>query len=69
MESTGLSRRDAVRLTEVGEATVRTDLLGAWEIFIDGMGVSAHVWFIPPAYVDSTRTPRLGGRARFDVAA
>lgn len=40
-----------------------------WEIRIDGTGVSAHVWFIPPAYVDPARTPRLGGRARFDIAA
>lgn len=24
------------------------------------------VWFIPPAHVDPSRTPRLGGRARFD---
>ena len=27
------------------------------------------VWFIPPAFIDPTRTPRLGGRARFDFAA
>lgn len=40
-----------------------------WEIRIDGVGVAARVWFIPPSYVDSARTPRLGGRARFDVAA
>ncbi|WP_258132479.1 HNH endonuclease signature motif containing protein [Microbacterium sp. MYb72] len=40
-----------------------------WEIRIDGAGVSARVWFIPPAYVDASRTPRLGGRARFDIAA
>ncbi|MFS6530391.1 DUF222 domain-containing protein [Microbacterium aurugineum] len=40
-----------------------------WEIRIDG-GVSVgRVWFIPPGYVDPERTPRLGGRARFDVAA
>lgn len=40
-----------------------------WEIRIDGAGVNARVWFIPPAYVDAARTPRLGGRARFDIAA
>lgn len=40
-----------------------------WEIRIDGVGVAARVWFIPPGYVDGARTPRLGGRARFDVAA
>jgi len=40
-----------------------------WEIEVDGVGVSARVWFIPPPYVDPARTPRLGGRARFDIAA
>ncbi|MEW1962978.1 DUF222 domain-containing protein [Microbacterium sp. NPDC077644] len=40
-----------------------------WEIEIDGIGVGAKVWFIPPPYVDPARTPRLGGRARFDLVA
>jgi 5-methylcytosine-specific restriction protein A len=40
-----------------------------WEIRIDGIGISARVWFIPPPHVDPTRTPRLGGRARYDFAA
>jgi hypothetical protein len=40
-----------------------------WEIRIDGIGVSAKVWFIPPPHVDAARTPRLGGRARYDYAA
>ncbi|WP_194421215.1 HNH endonuclease signature motif containing protein [Microbacterium abyssi] len=40
-----------------------------WDIHIDGTGVNARVWFIPPAHVDPARMPRLGGRARFDVAA
>jgi 5-methylcytosine-specific restriction protein A len=40
-----------------------------WEVRIDGGGTNARVWFIPPAYVDPARTPRLGGRARFDIAA
>ncbi|KDA04732.1 hypothetical protein DC31_05415 [Microbacterium sp. CH12i] len=40
-----------------------------WEIRIDGTGTAARVWFIPPPYVDPTRRPRLGGRARFDIAA
>ncbi|MCK3770678.1 HNH endonuclease [Microbacterium aerolatum] len=40
-----------------------------WEIEIDGAGTSARVWFIPPPFVDPTRAPRLGGRARFDIAA
>lgn len=40
-----------------------------WDIDIDGVGVDARVWFIPPPYVDPDRTPRLGGRARFDGGA
>ncbi len=40
-----------------------------WEIRIDGIGIRAKVWFIPPPHVDPARTPRLGGRARYDYAA
>ncbi|PCE16185.1 hypothetical protein AUC47_09575 [Microbacterium sp. SZ1] len=40
-----------------------------WDIRIDGAGTTARVWLIPPATVDPTRTPRLGGRARYDIAA
>ncbi|WP_082297726.1 HNH endonuclease [Microbacterium sp. GCS4] len=40
-----------------------------WEIRIEGRGVAARVWLIPPASVDPARTPRLGGRARYDIAA
>lgn len=40
-----------------------------WEIVIEGSGVSGRPWFIPPRAVDPDRTPRLGGRARFDIAA
>jgi hypothetical protein len=40
-----------------------------WDIRIEGTGVRARVWFIPPVSVDRTRTPRLGGRARYDFAA
>jgi hypothetical protein len=40
-----------------------------WEIRIDGVGVTAKVWFIPPPWLDPDRVPRLGGRARFDLAA
>ncbi|GGM37322.1 HNH endonuclease [Microbacterium saperdae] len=40
-----------------------------WEIRIEGAGVAARVWFVPPGYIDVSRTPRLGGRARFDIAA
>jgi hypothetical protein len=40
-----------------------------WEIRIDGRGIDAEVWFIPPAHVDPSRSPRLGGRRRFAFAA
>lgn len=40
-----------------------------WEIRVDGVGTAARVWFIPPRFVDLARTPRLGGRARFDFMA
>lgn len=40
-----------------------------WDIRIDGTGITARVWFIPPAHVDPCRAPRLGGRARYDYAA
>ena len=40
-----------------------------WDIRIEGTGVEARVWLIPPAYVDPARTPRPGGRARYDLAA
>lgn len=40
-----------------------------WEIRIEGIGVAARVWLIPPPHVDPARTPRLGGRARYDIAA
>jgi hypothetical protein len=40
-----------------------------WEIRIEGTGTRARVWFIPPPHVDPARTPRLGGRARYDFAA
>jgi len=40
-----------------------------WTIEITGKGVQAQVWFTPPAHVDATRTPRLGGRARRDYLA
>ncbi len=39
-----------------------------WEIDIRGVGTHARVWLTPPAHVDPTRTPRLGGRARYDFA-
>ena len=38
-----------------------------WDIRIDGVGVRAKVWFLPPASTDPLRTPRLGGRARTEM--
>jgi hypothetical protein len=40
-----------------------------WEIRIEGRGFAARVWLIPPPNVDPHRRPRLGGRARYDIAA
>ena len=40
-----------------------------WEISIEGAGTNGRVWFVPPLSVDPARTPRLGGRARYDVVA
>lgn len=40
-----------------------------WEIRIDGTGTRAQVWFVPPPHVDPCRTPRRGGRERFDYLA
>ncbi|WEF20982.1 HNH endonuclease [Microbacterium maritypicum] len=40
-----------------------------WEIRIEGCGFAAQVWLIPPPNVDPERRPRLGGRARYDIAA
>ncbi|MFE6734885.1 DUF222 domain-containing protein [Microbacterium sp. NPDC057650] len=40
-----------------------------WEIRIDGAGRAARVWFVPPPHIDPYRTPRLGGRARYAIAA
>ena len=40
-----------------------------WDIRIDGEGAAGRVWLIPPPHVDAQRRPRLGGRARYDIAA
>lgn len=40
-----------------------------WDIRIDPPGHGNTVWFVPPPHVDPARTPRRGGRARFDIAA
>lgn len=40
-----------------------------WDIHIDGPGVGGRVWLIPPPHVDPQQRPRLGGKARYDIAA
>lgn len=40
-----------------------------WEIRVEGTGLRSRVWFIPPPWLDPGRTPRLGGRARYDLVA
>ena len=40
-----------------------------WNIRVDGTNRTSRVWIIPPAHVDPTRTPRLGGRARYAMTA
>ena len=39
-----------------------------WDIRVDGTGVDARVWFVPPSWLDRDRVPRLGGRARYGLA-
>ncbi|GAA5035539.1 DUF222 domain-containing protein [Microbacterium fluvii] len=64
-------RRDGGR-TDLGNGVLLCDGChhdvhdNGWEIRIEGVGVSAWVWFIPPPWVDPDRTPQLGGRRRFD---
>lgn len=40
-----------------------------WEMSIDGVGVDARVWFIPPPWIDPNRTPRAGARHRYALSA
>ena len=40
-----------------------------WTITVEGTGTTARVWFLPPPWIDASRTPRLGGRARFALTA
>lgn len=40
-----------------------------WDIRIEGIGRHSRVWFIPPPLVYPERTPRAGGRARYDLVA
>ncbi|MFW7413772.1 DUF222 domain-containing protein [Demequina sp. SO4-18] len=43
--------------------TIHRDKWGTWDI----NATNEHVWFTPPASIDPTRQPRLGGRARFGI--
>ncbi|WP_455134042.1 DUF222 domain-containing protein [Microbacterium aurum] len=36
-----------------------------WDIHIDGPGINAHVWLLPPPTIDPTRTPRPAAQRRF----
>jgi hypothetical protein len=40
-----------------------------WEIRIDGPGVEATVWLVPPQWIDARRAPRLAGRSRYTLTA
>ena len=40
-----------------------------WEIRIDGDGIHASVWLIPPPWIDPHRTPRLAGKSRYTLTA
>ncbi|WP_302849649.1 hypothetical protein [Humibacter ginsenosidimutans] len=36
---------------------------------LDAVQSAPDAWFNPPAWLDRSRTPRLGGRARFDLVS
>lgn len=40
-----------------------------WDIRIDGAGIDASVWFIPPPWIEPDRTPRRGARHRYRLTA
>lgn len=40
-----------------------------WEIKVDGPGIDAKVWLIPPSWIDPQRTPRLAGKSRYTLTA
>ncbi|MCT9001329.1 HNH endonuclease [Microbacterium memoriense] len=40
-----------------------------WDIHIDGTGLDAKIWFIPPPWIDRTQTPRPGGKRRYTLSA
>ena len=40
-----------------------------WDIRIDGIGVNAQVWFIPPPWIDPQRRPHPSARHRYTLSA
>lgn len=38
-----------------------------WQIRIDGAGIDAHVWIIPPPWIDPDQLPRPGGKHRYTL--
>lgn len=40
-----------------------------WDIHIDGTGIHATVWLIPPPWIDPNRTPRPTGTRRYTLTA
>lgn len=40
-----------------------------WEICIEGTGMDAIVWFIPPRWIGPGRAPRVGGLKRNSLTA
>ena len=40
-----------------------------WEIVVDGPGIDARVYLVPPPWIDPQRKPRLAGQARYRLTA
>lgn len=40
-----------------------------WEVRVERPGPDAHVWLIPPPWIDPQRTPRLAGKSRYALSA
>lgn len=40
-----------------------------WDIRVEGRGMAARVWLVPPAFVDRQRTPRAALRSRYRLAS
>ncbi|GAB3385004.1 HNH endonuclease signature motif containing protein [Humibacter soli] len=55
---------DGDSVTDIGGTGARSRVEGA-----GAFRTAAKVWFVPPAWLDASRTPRLGGRARYGLTA